>query len=171
MIERNLSAYVADLRAQVPPMLFHQSLTYEPSQPNEEWHRWIFNVFGQSSRRVDIRFLNDVGWIDTSLQTWIHPQRDHAAQSGPMIAHETLPCLAVSSNRLFDERWRVVVTSALITHRLYHRDLVSRLDAPGGKLPVCVKNVAGDLEMGTIRPRGRRALPHLASASARPPIK
>lgn len=56
------------------------SLSGNQSEPQKEWNRWVGKILGNASRRFELRILNDIGRIDSTLKPPVEPQRDHTAK-------------------------------------------------------------------------------------------
>ncbi len=85
------------------PVQRDQLLAGEEPEPQEERHRRIAQVLGQSNRCFQIRFLDDVRGVDPPLQPPIQPQRNHAAEPISVLSQQIPQTPWVAPGRLFEQ--------------------------------------------------------------------
>ena len=79
-VNRHLAPRVVHLRSQVVAMQLAQLVAGNSPQPEKKWNRRLVDVFPEILPSFQVRILQDVGGVNTPLQSVIEAKRHHPVQ-------------------------------------------------------------------------------------------
>src|SRR5262249_3352919 len=95
-------------------------------QPEEERHLRVAEIGGQLRGGVEVRFLEDVRWVHTALQTLVEANRHHAAKPVMVPLEQGLPGFGVAGGGTGQRLMQV----ALVVAAFHENSFMARAAGP-----------------------------------------
>jgi hypothetical protein len=95
-VERDFLARIAQLGAEVAPVVDREPLSHDQAQPQISGQLGVPQIAVHTARHFDERILEYVGGIDPPLESGVHAKLDHTAEAVAVMLEEIDKRLAVA---------------------------------------------------------------------------